>query len=319
MSRPVQYLPHTLYLLTRRCLDGQCFFSPDHASVRLVVLYLLAYYAERYSLKLLGIALMSNHVHIVVWDTKGNLGDFKRDFFQTTSRANNTLRGRSGTTWEPGVGSHHLFLFDADIVADKLAYALANPVEAGLVERHDQWPGAISRADSCPREPQVFKRPDDVPFFGDRTVFPDEVTLTFVAPPDTTPKAFAADVAQRVADREAEAKRTRQADRADRRAKGEHISNSLPLDTTRGAKACKRVPWVHKPAQRQKRDRHRIRPMFAGPKAVVERLAARDRQFLSDYREAMDAFRAGQRDVVFPAGTFAMAYRYGANVAPAPG
>ena len=60
-------------------------------------------------------------------------------------------------------------------VIEKMAYVLANPVKAGLVQRAAHWPGVTVLPQELGRRTWKVQRPD---FYFDARTWPDEVELT---------------------------------------------------------------------------------------------------------------------------------------------
>jgi REP element-mobilizing transposase RayT len=106
-----------------------------------VVLYVLAVAAQRFGVLVHACCVLSNHVHLVVTDAEGRLPEFMQYLDSLVARALNAALGRFEAFWSAD-GSYSAVepLAPGDIVA-KVAYALANPVAAGLVARGSEWPG----------------------------------------------------------------------------------------------------------------------------------------------------------------------------------
>ncbi|MGA8579448.1 MAG: transposase [Bryobacteraceae bacterium] len=103
--------------------------------------------------------LMSNHVHMLVQPRKP-LREATRAVKNTSARAANLLLGRTGTPfWQDESFDH--WVRDRNEF-DRIAWYIENnPVDAGLVERAEQWPwssafGRQSGASPRPALPEIF-------------------------------------------------------------------------------------------------------------------------------------------------------------------
>ena len=76
-------------------------------------------------------------------DTRGTLPKFEQDFDSVLARSINSVRGRWESLWDTESYSAVTLVEDEDVVA-KMAYTLANPVEARLVGHTSEWGGATS-------------------------------------------------------------------------------------------------------------------------------------------------------------------------------
>lgn len=82
---------------------------------------------------------MSNHHHLVVADSLGELPNFLRELHRLTAKAMNASQGQWENLWsaEP---CNAVRLADDEDVVDKIAYVAVNPVAAGLVAKPEEWP-----------------------------------------------------------------------------------------------------------------------------------------------------------------------------------
>jgi putative transposase len=85
--------------------------------------------------------VLSNHVHLVVTDTRGQLPRFMQYLDSLVARAVNASLGRFERFWANDGSYSAVEPIDPADVVGKIAYVLANPVAAGLVRRAAQWPG----------------------------------------------------------------------------------------------------------------------------------------------------------------------------------
>ncbi len=180
MSVPRQVLPGTFYMLTRRCTQRQFLLRPDHATNE-TFLYCLAEAAQRFGIEVILPSVLSNHVHIVVFDRPGRIVEFTEHLHKFVAKAMNALRGRWENFWssEPPC---LVRLVERSDVLDKLVYAATNPVKDRLVEKVHHWPGVNGLSALLNRRTLIIQRPRH--FFRDAGPMPPEVTLELVIPPE---------------------------------------------------------------------------------------------------------------------------------------
>ena len=288
MTQPRQVLPGRMVCITRRCSERRFFLRPDPATIQLLE-YLLAYAASKYGIKLVAVVAMSNHIHILLYDPNGRCPDFTRCLDSLMAKAMNSYRGRTDAFWA-AEDVNVLELADPDTVIDKISYLAANPVAALCVENGRDWPGLRSNPQSFLAEPKEVRRPNF--FFRKKGGLPDTVWLKYEVPPThehLEVKEFVALVAKRVAAREAK-------HRDDAKREGKKFL---------GVKGVRSVDWRSTPKGRERRGFHKIRPNVAASTAEIRNaVLARIKKFRRDYRNARDALLNGDRDVVFPMGTW---------------
>lgn len=126
--------PDNVYFVTNRCEQERLFMLPTAAVIQLIGVW-LAKSLEEYGdgIKLYGFIFLSNHFHLLLKDTKGQLPQFMWYFQLNIAKAVNKLLRRRG----------HFFSREYDaapVLTDKdfdnrYAYILTNAVKAGLVAR----------------------------------------------------------------------------------------------------------------------------------------------------------------------------------------
>ena len=296
MTAPRQVLPGTTYLVTRRCFQRQLLLQPSETTSQ-TFLFVLAVAARRFGVQVHAYCVLSNHFHLVVTDPDARLPAFEQYLDSLVARALNASLGRWESFWAPSSYSA-VALQTPDDVVDKVAYTLANPVAAGLVGRGRDWPGLWSDPEHVGTQVDV-RRP--AVFFRSKGPLPDQVQLELVVPPGfRSPEEFRWRVAAALAEREAKAR--------------EALAGQQPRQEGRGRSSASPLP---RPSPGE--PRRQLRPRIAARDkwtriAALRRLAA----FLGAYREAWEAFRGGAREVLFPAGTYALRVVHGVRCA-APG
>ena len=288
MSLPRPVIPGSTVFSTRRVHKRQLLLRPS-PKVNQVVEYIYAVLAERHEVQLHALCVMSNHVHDVATDPLGRLPDFQRDAHALIARHLNALHRNREALWSCRPTSR-VQCVTAEAIADEIVYTVVNPVAARLVDRCHQWPGAHG---AWPAAPRVIRRPPG--FFRSRDdggKWPDEVTLRFHRPPgfdDVSDIELARSLKGAIRRRE-DALRT------------ERHQRGLSLLGRRRVLAQSRYSYPSEPERRSEG----VPCVAARSRAAVVEFLVDRRLWLTAYRTALAGFQIGDRDVVFPYGTFKM-------------
>lgn len=297
MTAPRQVLEGSTYLVTRRCSERRLFLRPSEA-VNEIFLFLLGVAAERYGVLVHAACVLSNHFHMVVTDPHARLPEFHRYLDGLVARAVNCSLGRWESFWDPDSYSAVRLDSPADIL-DKLVYVLANPVAAGLVRRGRDWPGVWTDPAAIGGAPRIVARPKE--FFRDGGPLPALARLVLHRPPGFENDAGFVETLNALL-RAAE----------DRAATGLEEKGRSFLGV---ARVLAQDP-LSLPASREPRRGLKPRLGCRNQWRRIE-LLLRVREFPKAHRAALEAWRAGIRDVLFPAGTWAMRVFHGVSCAPA--
>ena len=285
-------------MISRRCSERRFFVRPS-AEINQILLYCLAVGAERYGIVVHAYCFLSNHYHAVVTDVLGNRPEFCRWFHEFVAKCVNGVHGRWENLWaaEP---TSVVALVDEAAQLGQTVYTLCNPVDAGLVETGDTWPGVRS----CPSDigkDIVVKRPKG--YFRDDGPLPERATLRLHKMPALEPLADEAYV-QKVSD----AVKAKEAElRAKILAEGR---------TFMGVRAVLRQSPFDRPRTHEPRRELSPRVACRNKWARIEALC-RLKAFVEGYRAAWQRYRDGHRDAVFPHGTYWL--RVYASVTCSPG
>lgn len=295
MSLPRQIIPGRTYLVTRRCAQRQLLLRPSPL-VNRIFLYCLAVAAHRHGILVHAYCALSNHWHVVVTDPHGKLPEFVHWLDLYVAKCINAALGRWESVWSSGSYSA-VHLVGLDDVLAKAAYTLANPVAAGLVAEGWQWPGA--RGGTEGRGQRVSVRRPHV-FFRAGTSLPTEAVLEIAEPPGW--EAEQRDPFCRAVTHAVEA--LEQQSRATLSAEGRSFLGRRQVL----AQSPHEVP-------RTREARRALRPRVACKDKWrrIETLS-RLKEFVRAYREAWRQWRAGVREVLFPAGTYALHLHAGVRV-----
>lgn len=282
MAKPRSVLRDQYYLISRRCSERRFFLRPDDAT-NAAFWYCLGFALGRTKVRLIAAIAMSNHVHLVVHDAEGNIPDFLQRFHQLLARSQNCYRGRWEAFWAAEQTSR-VRLVNAEDVVRKVAYALANPVAAHLVDTAAHWPGASSWSALKHNHDVQAKRPRH--FFRDK--MPAAVTVQHAAPMTMTREEFWSQVEAAVQQYETDAAEVR-------RREGKKILGR--------SQVCKQSPYDRPSTTARKRG---MSPRVAciSKWHRIEALQ-HDKAFHAAYVEARGQWISGARPV-FPAGTWAL-------------
>jgi putative transposase len=244
------------------------------------------------------ITVMSNHVHIVFTDHLANHPLFTKHAFAEIAKALNAHWGHTGSFWERAKRPSPQHLVTRAAVVEAMAYTLANPAEAGLVETSTQWPGLVTNADDILTGKRYLGNVGPSKYLASRKV--KELTMAM-----TLPKGVG-DAETFVADVRREHLAIEKAARDERHAKRK---------TVLGAQAAMAQDWWQRPKTSAK-----IGKMNPAIKAVTkeERIAAilALKAWRKAYHDALLVFCEGDRAVAFPEGTWRMKQLFNCNIAP---
>jgi len=295
MARPRRIIPQAVYLITRRTLLRTFRLRPDPITNQIAT-YCLAWAAERASILVHSVVVMSDHVQIVLTDPLGQLPLFLRDLDRNIAKALNVSQGMRGILWDP-VQTNVVRLGTLDDVVDKIAYVAANPVIHGLVARPEEWPGLLAYEVGSPI---AAKRPPV--YFDPKGPSPEQAELRIVAPMGSgDQKDWMDRVRRAIADK----------------VKAAHESMRAAGRKFPGPERVMRAS-IHDRAQSIEPDVHTVPVVASHDPGVRDRLLQEFRGFQVTYRAAFLAWRDGDRAAEFPFGTWGMRLHHHARVAPAP-
>ena len=279
-------------LVTRRTLRRHHLFRPDR-NIGQLYLYALAVCARHFEVEVHAVTLMSTHAHLVLTDTHGRLPAFTRELHRLVARGTKILRKWEGPVWDherPSV----VRLLTEQAMVEKLAYVIANPVSDGLVRDAKDWPGVTVRPQALGRYTFRVRRPS-VYFDPKNSEWPETVELSLTLPPALRDRLGASWVRQAVTE---EVKRLQRS-----------AANAL-RDQKRKVLGVRRVlqtsPYRRATSAEPLQDRN---PTFAtgrGQRGAFVKAVRELQAFRRAYREALQAWRSGAREVCFPLGTWAM-------------
>jgi REP element-mobilizing transposase RayT len=269
----------------------------------MALLFHLAECAVRYGVPIHEYCFMSNHYHLVLTDPRGRLPDFMRDFNSAVARVLNDVAGARENVFSTERPCMVRSVGDPEEIAqslmDRCVYTLANPVEAGLVRRAKEWPGATSWSLEY-GWPITVKRPG-LKFYGKKR--PKELQLVLTRPPGVDASMSDAEVRELI--------------RARVREKEAEVLERHHKEGTGfvGAAAVRAQSRLAKPSTPHGKGVKDVKPTVSA-RSKWHAIAAKQQvsEFTIRYRKALTAWKAGDRDVVFPYGTWRMARYFGVLV-----
>ena len=285
MSYPRELLKNSTYLVTRKCTQDLFLLAPA-PWVNQIFLYCIAVAAERFDIDVHAVCVLSNHWHAVLTDRRAQLPRFMEWVHKYVAKCMNAHLDRTQNFWSNEKYSA-VRLETPDDALDKIVYVLANPVAALAVSRADLWPGLHTAGVAFGTRLKV-SRPDV--FFRRDGDMPETATLVLKKlpwPASLSNRAFTARVEERLAGREADLQ-------ADARARGYRIQ---------GARACRKLKRTQRPSRKTRQCG--ISPTIAARDLAIRQAALERRQaFLTAYQDARERWKRGDRDVIFPPGTY---------------
>lgn len=294
-ARPIH--PGKTYLITRRTERRHCLLRPD-TELNALVSYALIVSARKHGILLHAFCAMSTHLHYVVTDPLSRLPEFLKMFHQLLAIGIKIIRKWDGAVWDRCQTSV-VDLCTRQAIVEKIAYTLANPVESGLVWEAHEWPGIKTRVHDIGEQVMEAKRPDRC-FSTKNPQWVLDAKLEVSLPPSiplTDADTFRDDITKELARLEAAAHRI------------------IPKHRVLGAARVLKVsPESRITGPQPSRGRN---PTFAVGRGNREALAQAKRElrnFRAAYRRALMKWRAGDRDTLFPAGTYAMRIFHNAHV-----
>lgn len=274
--------------MTRRCSQRQFLLRPS-ALTNQIFAYCLALASLRTGVVIHAFCVLSDHWHGVVSDPDGRLPEFLEHVHKLVAKALNASFDRWENFWSSDPPSC-VRLEDDYAVLREIVYTLANPVRAGLVSHGDDWPGLRTTTREVGRGASRTVRKPKV-FFRKEKGQPESVTLRITPPvfSGLTPNEVAVRIDRSVEARETEIR----------------VEFEATNRTFLGGVAVRRVSPFDVPKTRA--PRRNPSPKVAAADVTVRAAAiARIKKFVDDYRSAFARWRQGIRDVLFPAGTYAL-------------
>jgi putative transposase len=288
-------IPGKTYMLTRRTMRRYFLLRPDEEMKELIE-YSLAVAAELCKVEVHALCAMSTHIHVVVTDRLGILPFFLAYFHRLVAMGTKVLRHWEGSIWDSEQTSA-VELLTRDAIVEKIAYVLANPVAAGAVVDPEEWPGAKTRVVDIGQAVRKTRRPKR--FFRAEN-WREVVDLPIVLPPmiaEAEAEAFRDDVARVLEQAVEDARKT------------------IAVEDVLGAKQAASIsPETRAKTPEPVRDRNPTFAVGRGHGDIAEVAAHAVTAFRTAYRTALERWRARDREVEFPPGTWWMRVFHSVNI-----
>jgi REP element-mobilizing transposase RayT len=303
MSRPVRFVPgkKTLVEVTSRTIHGRFLLRPSPL-INEAFLGVLGRAQELYGVGVCAAVCLGNHVHLLLLvDDAGQLARFMGYFNSNLAREAGRLSDWREKFW---ARRYRSIVISGEEAAqrERLKYVLANGCKEGLVEHPWEWPGVHSikaLLDGTPLTGQWFDRTQEYAARRrgedfERLRFATAYTVQLSPLPcweHLTPEMQRKRIAEIVEEVDAEAAAQREK------------TGKQPMGAS--------VVQQQVPHDRPMKSKKSPAPLFhAASKRVRKELYAAYYAFLGAFREASERWRAGDRTVVFPSGSFPPAPRF---------
>lgn len=289
MTQPRCVQPGSIVMITRRTLRRTHLLRPD-GEVNNLFTYCLAVTSQRFGIRVHAAVLMSTHEHLIVTDTLGQLPRFLQEFHRLLALGIKVFRKWEGAVWDHEKTSV-VELRTTQALVEKLAYVMANPVAAGLVRRAPQWPGVTTTPEQLGRARMTAARPDYY-FDSENPAWPKTMTMQL-----TMPVCHLSEAQLRGAVA-CELERAENGARASVAARGWKVM---------GADRIARLsPYERATSWEPLRGRNPTFAVGRSQRNALLHAIATLREFRRAYREAMERWKRGLRDAIFPVGTWLM-------------
>jgi putative transposase len=286
MRRPRRRGPDQLSDVTVRCNRSEFRLLPTTERTSILGFWFAKAQQKFSGIRIHALCALSNHFHLVVRDRDGQLSDFMQYVLGNAARRINYLDRVRGAVFEDRFAE--IEIVDTPAFVRRIAYAVCNPVEAKLVRSHHEWKGLCLYSGKEPTthrftvfheaaHQRALREAERTGAHVDENSFFDTAELE-IAQLD---EGLAAEVHAAVVARENELRAVKFAVFGMRR-----VLQFSPFDRP-GMSARSRRPLC-----------------FASTREAWHAFADGWYAFVSTFREASKAFRAGQLDTVFPRFSF---------------
>ena len=301
MSNPRRIVPGTTKFITRRTTRRFFLLNPDvKETVWRIYWYVTAVLAEEFGIEIHAVQVLSNHMHEVLTDTRGEIARFLQQRNRLFANALKVFLGWEEEVFARG-GVSCVDLYGPDAILEQIGYTLANAVKAGLALNPEDWPGVThSAADIGTREIQV-NRPEHY-FDPENRRWPESAKIAITVPPELK-ALFGFEEARRRIIRTVK-------DAVD-------LARDAARKAGRILKSKEAIVTTKHTTKASAREKHGERnPTFAagGNKEQAARALHDRTTFLDAYREALKLVRNGVLGVLFPRGTWRLHREYGFGV-----
>ena len=286
MRRPRRRQPDQLLDITIRCHRSEFRFLPTKERNDILGFWLAKAQRKFSGVRIFALINMSNHVHLVCEDRRGEISRFMQYALGHAAKRINKLDRVRGAVFERRFAE--IVIVDRAALVKRIAYAITNPVDANLVRSHRDWTGLCLYAGARSRklaftafhDARYQRALDDSVHTSadvDRADFSETAELELAE----LDAKLADDVATAIHDREVELRKTQ-----------------------RGVLGMERV-LQSSSFDRPKMSKRSAMPLcFASTRRARRAFAAGWRAFVDAFREASASFRSGVLKARFPRFSF---------------
>lgn len=281
MTAPNPRYSKQILPITRPTIEGQCFFDVNDPLVLQLVEYCYARNAPLYNVELVQLVVLPDAILCSINDLDGNGSAFLTATHSAVVRTLNDQTGHTGPMLLPGPLQIPPIL-NKDAEVEALAEIAASPTVA-IQPRSAGYAGTIISVEAHERTRTVTR-----PEWLNPKTYPDEAITYRPAKPQLQKSDSWHTIRKRA--KKARLKVEAQ-NRQHRRAAGKRYVGIKSVRATRPG-------VVHKDRLAPPRD-----PRYRGTADQVETARKQERHFRREYRVCLLALRAGEPDIVWPAGT----------------
>ena len=300
MTLPRRVTQGRTLLLTRRTVRRHHLFRPDERTNQ-IYLYCLAVAANKFSIGIHLPMLMSTHEHLACTDFVGNISDFAHKLHGDFANAMKVHRKWEGAVWDDQK-TNVLELLTPEAVVEKVAYAMVNPVSAGLVKHQHEWPGVTAKVDDIGNTTLRVRRPK-IYFDPQNPNWPEVAELKITTPPGFDGDEFKLLLREEVRVQRVEALK-------DVRQKGWRIMGRH--------RVLMQSPYKRARSFFEYGARTPTLAVGRGQGKLLKQAIKQLQFFRKLYRDAMKRYKDGELNVAFPEGTWWMRVFHGLQTEPIP-
>jgi putative transposase len=278
-----------MIMISRRTSEGRFFIKPGKKNNQILE-FCLAAAAQKHNLKVHGYNFMPNHYHLLLTDVEGNYPRFLADMNRNIAKCFNVSLERFDSLWDNSRPSVVRIPEHVVVAKAKLKYIFMNPVKARLSERAKKYPGANSLPADLAGRSKIIKRPKV--YFKSESKLPKKVRLKIEMP----------EVFLKFTDKKSMIKLLKEELR--------EAEDKMIAKFGKKGFMGKRKLLNTDPESKPKKDieHFKLNPQIAG---IIRELIASEKSKLTDfhtiYENSFRRWQNGERDVLFPEGTYEMA------------
>lgn len=301
MSNPRRIVPGATKFITRRTTRRFFLLNPDRKRIIWnIYWYVTALLAKELGIEIHAVQILSNHMHEVLTDTRGEMARFLQQRNRLFANALKVFLGWDEEVFARG-GASCVDLYGTEAILRQIGYTLANAVEAGLAKSPAAWPGVTLAAADIGTRRISAKRPG-IYFDPHNKRWPATAEIDITVPPALEAALGRESARKRIINTVTRAVR---AARKSARMAGRVLKSRESIFATK---------HTTKPSARETHGKRNPTFAAAGDREQAACALHDRRTFLAAYREAMTKVRVGVVGVLFPRGTWRMHRELGFGV-----